>query len=105
LHEDAHGSFDRAIQQLLIAANQGDLSAVNDMKCAMVKGIATKDQYAKAIRLYRGCLEEVKSDQTVKAAAHGDEYNYLIEDTERSQESIYQWFDACTAKRTSLQMA
>jgi hypothetical protein len=89
----------------LIAASQGHLQAVNDMKHAMIKGIATKDQYAQAIRLYRAYLEEVKSDQRDKAAAHSDEYNYLIDDTERSQESIYQWFDACTAKRTSLQMA
>jgi TPR repeat protein len=41
------GSVDRAIKHWLIAASSGDIMAVHLMKRAMVKGDATRDDYAK----------------------------------------------------------
>jgi hypothetical protein len=51
------------------------------MKKALLRGHATKDQYGQALRQYQEYLDEVKSDQSDKAAAHSDEFKYLIKDT------------------------
>jgi hypothetical protein len=81
IDESNAGNFDRAIKHWLIGASSGDIRAVNNLKNIMIKGHATKDQYAQAIRKYQLYLDEVKSDHRDQAAAHSDEFKYLIEDT------------------------
>jgi TPR repeat protein len=73
------GSFDRAIKHWLIAASGGDIRAVGYIKKAMVKGDATRDDYAQALRGCELYLEEVKSSQRDRAAAYSDKYKNLFE--------------------------
>ncbi|KAL3771985.1 hypothetical protein ACHAWO_009176 [Cyclotella atomus] len=70
--EVAAGNADRAIKHCLIAAEFGVVEAVDFIQIFLISGHATKDQYAQALRLYQAYLDEVKSDQRGKAAAHSD---------------------------------
>jgi TPR repeat protein len=70
--EVAAGNADRAIKHCLIAAEFGVVEAVDFIRNSLISGHATKDQYVQALRLYQAYLDEVKSDQRDKAAAHSD---------------------------------
>jgi hypothetical protein len=63
----------------LIAANCGNIKAVDKIKDAMVEGNATWDDYDQALRGYEQYLEEVKSHERDRAAARSDKYKYLFE--------------------------
>jgi hypothetical protein len=66
------GRLDRAIKHWLIAANCGEIKAVDNIKKAMARGHATR-----ALRGYQQWVNEVKSDQRDRAAAYSDEYKYV----------------------------
>jgi hypothetical protein len=72
-------TVDRSIKHWLIAANGGNIEAVNEIKKAAVRGVATKDHYAQALRGYQQYLEEVRSAQRDRAAAYSDKYKYLFD--------------------------
>jgi TPR repeat protein len=78
--DDANaGRFDRAIKRWLIGASSGDIRAVNNIKMTMKVGYAIRDHYAPALRGYKQYLDEVRSEQRDKAAAHRDEFKYLMD--------------------------
>jgi TPR repeat protein len=70
LYERKAGRFDRAIKHWLIAASQGDVITVNFIRSSLSSGYATTDHYNQALQGYQLYLDEVKSDQRDKAAAH-----------------------------------
>jgi hypothetical protein len=81
VYEHFAGREDRAIKHWLIAASFGHIGAVNAFRKLLIRGGATKDQYAQALRQYQEYLDEVKSDQRDQAAAYSDQFKYLIEDS------------------------
>ena len=74
------GNFDRAIKHWLIAASFGNIRALNDIRFLYIDGIASKDQYAQALREDQLYLDEVRSGQRDKTAVDSTRYKYLIDD-------------------------
>ena len=75
--EGRTGNSDLAIKHLLIAVESaGHADALNDIKTLFRGGIATKDDYAKALRDYQAYLAEIKSTQRDEAAAYRDIFKY-----------------------------
>jgi TPR repeat protein len=74
------GRVDRAIKHWLIAANCGNIRAVDGIKIAMTDGYATRDDYAQALRGYQQWVNEVKNDQRDRAATFNNMYKHLTED-------------------------
>lgn len=60
--------FDRALKHSLIASSCGNIIAVNTVRSFLREGVATRDQYAQALRGYQQYLNEVRSDQRDQAA-------------------------------------
>ena len=60
-HEAERGNFDRAVRHLLISAKMGDNKSIATIKNAFTAGVATKEQYAQALRGYQDAVEEMKS--------------------------------------------
>ena len=67
---------DRALKHFMIAVGFGDDNSLKMIQQMYVKGHATKDDYAKALRVYQAYLDEIRSDQRDKAAAFSDDYLY-----------------------------
>ena len=63
------GKVDRALRHWVIAVKDGDSDSLESIKRMYKNGIATKDDYAKALQSYQEYLVEVKSDQRDEAAA------------------------------------
>lgn len=75
--EGRAGNSDLAIKHLLIAVESaGHADALNDIKTLFRGGIATKDDYSKALRDYQAYLAEIKSTQRDEAAAYRDIFKY-----------------------------
>ena len=70
------GNIDRALKHFMIAVKDGSDSSLKIIKRMYKIGQATKDDYAKALRLYQEYLDEVKSDQRDEAAAFSTDWNY-----------------------------
>jgi TPR repeat protein len=76
--DENEGNYDRALKHYMIAASCGCIESVQDSIKLMYKnGLATKDDYANALRSYQAYLDEIKSDQRDEAAALNDEYKYF----------------------------
>ena len=60
----------------MIAAGTGYNDSLENIKQMFMSGDATKDDYAKALRVYQTYLDEIKSPQRNEAAAFNDNYNY-----------------------------
>ena len=67
---------DRALKHFMIAVRLGRNESLKEIKRLFMKGHATKDDYAKALRVYQAYLDEIRSDQRDKAAAFSDDYLY-----------------------------
>ncbi|EJK76551.1 hypothetical protein THAOC_01680 [Thalassiosira oceanica] len=59
--EAEKGNNDRALRHLLISAKMGDNNSVETIKKAFMDGLATKAQYAEALKGYQDAVEEMKS--------------------------------------------
>ena len=59
--EGKKGNHDRAVRHLLISAKVGDRDSVDNIREAFMRGHATKEQYAEALKGYQEALEEMKS--------------------------------------------
>ena len=70
------GTMDRALKHYMISAGFGDNDSLENIKQMFINGDATKDDYAKALRVYQAYLVEIKSPQRDEAAAFNDEYDY-----------------------------
>ncbi|EJK57530.1 hypothetical protein THAOC_22415 [Thalassiosira oceanica] len=55
------GSYDRAVRHFLISAKVGQEDSIKAMKMMFADGLATKEQYAKALKGYQDAVEEMKS--------------------------------------------
>ena len=70
------GNCDRALKHYMIAAGSGCTVSLEKIKQMFMKGYATKDDYAKALRVYQANLVEIKSAQRDQAAAFDDGFKY-----------------------------
>ncbi|EJK72940.1 hypothetical protein THAOC_05477 [Thalassiosira oceanica] len=69
VHEYNDGSYDLAVQHLMISAKVGCEKSLNGIKEMFMEGHATKAQYAEALKGYQNALEESKSPQRKEAKA------------------------------------
>ena len=74
--EGRKGNIDRAVKHHMISAGYGDNDSLEFIKQMFMDGHATKDDYAKALRVYQANLVEIKSPQRDQAAAFSDNYKY-----------------------------
>ena len=70
------GNYIRALKHYMISAGCGDNDSLENIKQMFMNGDATKDDYAKALRVYQAYLVEIKSPQRNEAAAFSDDYKY-----------------------------
>ena len=70
------GNTERALKHFLIALSGGADKSLKWIKEMYSKGLATKEDYTKALQSYQTYLGEIKSDQRDKAANFNDEYRY-----------------------------
>jgi len=70
------GNIDRALKHFLIAVKSGEVGSLKIIKRMYKIGQATKDDYAKALRLHQEYLDEVKSNQRDEAAAFNVDWEY-----------------------------
>ena len=76
MSEGRAGNMDRALKHFMIAAGGGDNDSLKKIQQMLMNGDAMKDDYAKALRAYQACLNEMKSPQRDEAAAFNDAYKY-----------------------------
>ena len=76
VHEGQAGNMDRALKHFMTAAGCGHTCSLEKIKQMFMNGLATKDDYAKALRVYQANLVEIKSAQRDEAAAFNDVYKY-----------------------------
>ena len=69
--EGERGNCDRAVRHLLISAKMGDNKSVEMIKKLFKDGLATKEQYAEALKGYQGAVEEWKSHDRDEAKRLG----------------------------------
>ena len=72
--EGQKGNHDRAVRHLLISANMGHKDSLDMIKDVFMEGLATKEQYAQALREYQTAVEEMKSHgrDEAKRQGHGN---------------------------------
>ena len=71
-YEGQKGNHGRAVRHLLISAKMGYKNSVDAIKSALMRGLATKEQYAEALTGYQDAVEETKShdrDEAKRLAA------------------------------------
>ncbi|KAL3791043.1 hypothetical protein ACHAWO_010558 [Cyclotella atomus] len=73
-----HGKIDRAIKHWLLACEGGHPDALQGIRNGYTDGTASKADYEKALRSYQQYLDDVKSANRDKAAAHDEGYVYLL---------------------------
>ena len=74
--EQQAGNMDRALKHWMIAAKDGEDDSFENIKCMYMEGIARKEDYTEALRLYQAYIDEIKSDQRDQAAAYNAQYRY-----------------------------
>ena len=71
------GNMDRALKHFLISTRGGLSDSLEAIKEMFMDGLATKEDYTKALQAYQSYLDEIKSAQRDDAAAHdSDQYKY-----------------------------
>ena len=71
------GNHNRAMRHFMIAMEGGLSVSLEAIKELFVKGLATKDDYTKALRAYQKYLGEIKSSQRDDAAAADEGFKYI----------------------------
>jgi len=69
--EDLAGNYDIALQHYLISANLGYQDSLTCIKIMFTKGLATKADYAEALRGHQKAVTEMKSPDRDEAKALG----------------------------------
>jgi len=72
--EARNSNFDRSLKHWMMAAKMGHDGSLKNIQMLHKKGIATKDDYSLALVGYQQAVEEMKSDQRVKAKAYFQEH-------------------------------
>ena len=75
--EGMAGNHDRALKHFMIAVRDGYINSLKTIKLLYEEGHATKDDYKKALQLYQGYLNEIKSAQRDEAAEADVDYKYI----------------------------
>ena len=70
-YEGENGNDNRAVRHLLISAKMGYMLSVEQIKRLFIDGIATKAQYAEALKGYQEAVEEMKSHDREEAKRSG----------------------------------
>ena len=68
------GNYDLALQHWMISAKLGHENALNNIKTLFMNGLATKAEYAGALRGYQSAIEEMSSpgrDEAIKTLTRG----------------------------------
>jgi len=77
LNEYYAGNIARALKHFMIAVRGGYSDSLNSIKRLYSNGLASKEDYTKALRSYQTYLSEIKSEQRDEAAANDyEEYRY-----------------------------
>ena len=76
VYEAEEDNMERALNHFMIAANGGYNRSLKEIRSMYKDGHATKDDYAKALRLYQAYLDEIKSNQRDEAAVAFDRKYY-----------------------------
>ncbi|EJK51202.1 hypothetical protein THAOC_29647, partial [Thalassiosira oceanica] len=71
-HERRKGNHDRAVRHYLISAKTGDGRSLENIKILFIGGLATKEQYAEALKGHQDAVEEMKSHDRDEAKAYLD---------------------------------
>jgi len=79
--ESQSGNYDQALKHWMVAVRDGSGRSLKKVKLLYSIGFATKDDYAKALRLYQAYLDEIKSNQRDEAAAAFDRKYYDYDST------------------------
>ena len=66
-HETEKGNYERAVRHFLISTKMGEKESLDTIKDMFVKGVATKQQYAEALKGYQIAIEEMKSPERDEA--------------------------------------
>ena len=70
------GNMERALKHWVIAAENGNIDSLKNIKQCYIDEHIGKEEYAKALRSYQAYLDEIKSKQRDEAALFSDEYKY-----------------------------
>ena len=70
-YEWGEGSHDRAVRHFLISAKMENKTSVENIKDMFTMGLATKEQYAEALKGYQDAVEEMKSHDRDEARRLG----------------------------------
>ena len=71
-HENIRGRFERAVKHFIIAANLGCDISLKAVKDLFVEGIASKEDYAAALRGHQAAVDATKSSQREMGEAFFD---------------------------------
>ena len=67
--EAERGNYYRALRHFLISAKMGDKDSIEAIQRMVMTGIATKEQYAEALKGYQNAVEDTKSPERDHYAA------------------------------------
>ncbi|EJK46346.1 hypothetical protein THAOC_34989 [Thalassiosira oceanica] len=70
-YEEENGNYDRALKHYLISAKMGFVDSVENIEEMFKAGLATKEQYAEALKGYQDAVEEMKSHDRDEAKRLG----------------------------------
>ena len=65
------GNYDLALQHWMISAKLGHEGSLNNVKILFMKGLATKADYAAALRGYQNAIDEMSSPNRDEAKRNG----------------------------------
>ncbi len=74
IEEGNNGRYDRAVKHFIIAAKLGFDEALEEMKNYFAAGLASKEDYAAALRGHQTAVDATKSQQREEAHASFDNY-------------------------------
>ncbi|EJK70700.1 hypothetical protein THAOC_07919 [Thalassiosira oceanica] len=72
------GNYDRAVRHFLISAKMGHEISVENIKRGFKAGLATKEQYAEALKGYQDAAEEMKSHDRDEAKPYFESRRWNI---------------------------
>ncbi len=75
MYERNHGSYERAMKHLIIAAKQGLEDALAKLKDGYVEGKISKDEFGEALRAYQRAVDAAKSPQREEAGRNIESLN------------------------------
>ncbi|EJK75984.1 hypothetical protein THAOC_02275 [Thalassiosira oceanica] len=66
IHDWDQGNYERGVKHFLIAAKMGAKISLDSIKDMFVEGVASKEQYADALKGYQDSMEEMASSERVE---------------------------------------